>query len=646
MTVDLEMILDDFNRTRRADRKLEAALLILRLEASERDSDAAAELRDHIRYRRRSAARLLVARGDLEGLRVMRGMGDLTDELLPELQSLAAVSRETEIWAWLYGGAGTEEVYRGADGSPAAPGASYGSEDSGPAAAGASDGSEESSPAVTGLTDGTGEGSLTVTAASEGSAEGTGPVDAAAALAKERQLLAERILRHTVRKLQIKLPGFAPLFTGLSFMTDSRVKFASISDMTVIYDPESVLEAFGRNAGTISRLLLHLIFHDLYLHPAGVEGKDARLWDIACDMFADRLTDDMALRGISRTREESVRLYLLTLKEKGIPSERRSAELLYKRLQYLDEKELRELEDVFCIDDHRFWPGGLLDGAPDEERGERITIYGNGMGFDSGGGGGHSAAVSDDDAYRRSEFLKKWLDYRRSFQLMPENADPDLVPGSEQTRFIFQEPEDNGFSYTDLLRRFMVYREEMDLDPDSFDYNLYWYSRDHYDGVVFMEPLEYKEMYSLDEIVIAIDTSGSCRGDIVQTFLRETYRIFTEQGNFFRKMHVYIIQCDAAVQEVREINSKEDFIDYMDRMTIKGFGGTDFRPVFGEIEDLRRRKQITNMRALLYFTDGQGVFPKDAPDYETAFIFLNKDQECRSLPSWARRLDLGLYIRN
>ena len=38
----------------------------------------------------------------------------------------------------------------------------------------------------------------------------------------------------------------------------------------------------------------------------------------------------------------------------------------------------------------------------------------------------------------------------------------------------------------------MVSGEEVELDLDSFDYITYWYSREHYEGVVLLEPLEYK----------------------------------------------------------------------------------------------------------------------------------------------------------
>ena len=47
------------------------------------------------------------------------------------------------------------------------------------------------------------------------------------------------------------------------------------------------------------------------------------------------------------------------------------------------------------------------------------------------------------------------------------------------------------------------------------------------------------------------------------------------------------------------------------------------------------------MRGLLYFTDGQGVFPARKPDYDTAFIFLeNSVAATAKVPAWAIKVVL------
>ena len=80
---------------------------------------------------------------------------------------------------------------------------------------------------------------------------------------------------------------------------------------------------------------------------------------------------------------------------------------------------------------------------------------------------------------------------------------------------------------------------------------------EHYGNLPLIEPLEYKEVNRLEELVIAIDTSGSCDGETVRRFLGETYSILSEKENFFHKMKVYLIQCDCCIQDVKVIHSAE-----------------------------------------------------------------------------------------
>lgn len=71
------------------------------------------------------------------------------------------------------------------------------------------------------------------------------------------------------------------------------------------------------------------------------------------------------------------------------------------------------------------------------------------------------------------------------------------------------------YSYTELLRRFGIHGEQMRLSDEEFDNNYYTYGLDFYGNMPLIEPLEYSERKLIREFVIAIDTSGSVRGDVV-----------------------------------------------------------------------------------------------------------------------------------
>ena len=160
----------------------------------------------------------------------------------------------------------------------------------------------------------------------------------------------------------------------------------------------------------------------------------------------------------------------------------------------------------------------------------------------------------------------------------------------------------------------------------------------HYGDLPLLEPLEYREVWRLDELAIAIDTSGSCSRELVARFLRETYGILAAQENFFRRMKVVFFQCDCVLQDVKLIRSREEWERYAAEVKIRGRGGTDFRPVFREIEKLRAAGTLKRPKALLYFTDGDGIYPSQPPDYETVFVMSDGKKNPELVPKWAKQL--------
>ncbi len=193
------------------------------------------------------------------------------------------------------------------------------------------------------------------------------------------------------------------------------------------------------------------------------------------------------------------------------------------------------------------------------------------------------------------------------------------------------------FNYSDFLEKFKVLGEEMHIDEDSFDYIYYTYGLDHYGNMPLIEPLEYRETDRIRDFVIAIDTSGSCQGAVVEHFLRRTYSILKSSDNFFETVNIHIIQCDAKVQEDTVITKDSDLDDYLQNIELHGFGGTDFRPVFEYVDKLVARRAFTNLKGLVYFTDGNGTYPSKPPTYKTAFVFLDAGDNVdeRKVPAWA-----------
>ena len=185
--------------------------------------------------------------------------------------------------------------------------------------------------------------------------------------------------------------------------------------------------------------------------------------------------------------------------------------------------------------------------------------------------------------------------------------------------------------YRSILRGLSSYREDSRLNLDEFQYSWYTYGLEMYGNMPLIEPLEYSEERKIADLVIVIDTSGSCEKELVRVFLEETRGILEQDRLFFRSFCLHQDDC---------IHSREEFEKYLEHLEIRGGGGTDFRPAFARIEELRQRGELRDLQGILYFTDGCGWYPKKEPDYQVWFVMLQGHFDSIDMPDWVNRLVL------
>jgi hypothetical protein len=235
---------------------------------------------------------------------------------------------------------------------------------------------------------------------------------------------------------------------------------------------------------------------------------------------------------------------------------------------------------------------------------------------------------------------------REQWQKISERVKADLKSftrsrtGAESLEKNLEETTRDRYDYSEILKSFTVMGEDITVNDEEFDYIYYTYGLEHYGNLPLIEPLEYKEENKVREFVIAIDTSASCRGPIVKAFLKKTYSILKSSENFFHKINVHIIQCDNAVQNDTKITCDEDFETFMRYGKLSGYGATDFRPVFEHVETLKQQGEFENLKGLIYFTDGYGIYPERMPDYRVIFAFLDEDENRQPVPPWSMKVVL------
>ena len=154
--------------------------------------------------------------------------------------------------------------------------------------------------------------------------------------------------------------------------------------------------------------------------------------------------------------------------------------------------------------------------------------------------------------------------------------------------------------YAAFLRRFAVLGENIQVNDDEFDYIFYTNGMKLYGKMPLIEPLEYKEVKLVREFVVALDTSESVAGSLVQSFVTKTWNILKQTESFFTKVNIHILQCGARVEEDAKIRDQDELNAFMQHMVLRGFGGTDFRPVFEHVDALIKQHEFANLKGLIY----------------------------------------------
>lgn len=375
------------------------------------------------------------------------------------------------------------------------------------------------------------------------------------------------------------------------------------------------------DANRMPRAFAHILFHGIFLHPFQNSPEYSDLSaDIAVEYQVNKLFGPLWEKAEESLEKQKVFDRLL-LAEPVLTAETVEKQLIGWKLS---REKLLQLRKLFQVDDHGTWPGRNGKSADSFRRTGLI-----GFSFPEG-------------KEIWEEQVKKWLAGETGGNKFHgrQGGEFHSKAGGRQEEAGLKKRE--GYDYHDFLRQFMVLKEDRLLDTDSFDPVYYTYGLNAYDHMPFIEPLETKEVMRLQELVIVIDTSGSCSGRLVRFFLEETWSVFGQSENFFDHFHVRVLQCDAIVQEDVKITSLREADEYMKHLVIRGGGGTDFREAFRYVKHLQKKGELRHLKGILYFTDGFGTFPETPPDCRSTFIFLKNRFSEVSVPYWADKLLLEL----
>ena len=170
-----------------------------------------------------------------------------------------------------------------------------------------------------------------------------------------------------------------------------------------------------------------------------------------------------------------------------------------------------------------------------------------------------------------------------------------------------------------LLRRYMT-------DAVKSDYSWSVPNQRFIDSGLYLPSIRSE---GIEAIAVIIDTSGSLPAATLAGFWAELREVAAE----IRPESVVVLQVDAAVQDAAEYAPD----DLPDEITVKGRGGTDFRPGFEWLDEHGIRPAVC-----LYFTDMEcSSYPGTEPSFPTVWVNWSGPPEAWNREPWGERIDVA-----
>lgn len=421
---------------------------------------------------------------------------------------------------------------------------------------------------------------------------------------REKIDICNEILKDSQNELYLSLRFFDVALHSLAPEPSMSLGTTATDGLVYRYNPEFLVTQYKASSVLVNRCYLHSILHCLFGHIwHHREEEELLYWNLACDIAAEYILDGFPLRCLRNPPKPYRRaVYEGLLKQIPVIHGEAVFHLLQKAEP--DIRVVARLVQEFTVDGHALWQKGNSGPTPLEQQ-------------------------------------EQWKDIREKMETEMEIFSKEAAEGSKGLKEQLAVENRERYDYREFLRKFCVLKEELQVDLDSFDYIFYNYGMELYGNMPLIEHQETREVQRVEDFVIVIDTSMSCKASLVRKFLEETYSILSQSESFARRFCIHIIQCDEKVQSDVVIEDRKQLAAYMGQFQVQGMGGTDFRPAFAYVDRLLAEKRFQKLRGLIYFTDGYGTYPLRKPVYDTAFVFFREDYQDVDVPPWAIKLILG-----
>ena len=291
--------------------------------------------------------------------------------------------------------------------------------------------------------------------------QGSGTLDATGELAEQLERIGTQILNASRAELYFGMRFLDVALSSFDYQMNTEVAPFGTDGRSIFYHPQLLGGMYRRNRIQVNRGYLHMVYHCIFRHI--VKPVNGNVWELSCDIAVEHLVDANYHRSV-RASKSLLRRETYRRLEQEANGKVLNAERIFKILQSwnLGEKEREKLEQEFYVDDHRYWESQKPNRQPDPI------------------------------------LNQKWQDINEQMETDLETFSKEA--SQENGDFIGQIKIENRerHDYKSFLRKFSVFREEMGIDPDSFDYNFYSYGLSLYGNMPLIEPQETKEVKKIE----------------------------------------------------------------------------------------------------------------------------------------------------
>lgn len=418
-------------------------------------------------------------------------------------------------------------------------------------------------------------------------------INKADTLAKDVLTLSRNTLLVNLRFLDAALSQFSlQNWSGPALATDGQI---------VYYNALHVLQSYRAEHAAPARDYLHLVMHCVLRHMFVHKDFQPQLWDLACDIAVEHAITELGLKAVTVEKERKQQEITAQLKKN---TGMLTAEKIYRYLRNnpLTPDVYEAWRVLFYADEHKIWHGkDMLSLAGVEESWKEVS-------------------------------LRLQVDMETFARRQGDNAAAMMQSLREVNR--------ETYDYAGFLHKFATKGEVMRTDPEEFDYIFYTYGMQLYDKMPLIEPVEYKPVRRVRQFVLCVDLSGLISLEQAKTFLRKTYEVFQTAEKPSVRNELHILTCNGVLVKHEIITTQAQFEEYLETLKIRRTGETDFRPAFLWTDEMVEKRELRNLKGLLYFTDAVGAFPIKKPNYDAVFVFVNDNYSRPTVPAWAIQLVL------